>query len=79
MPNMKTVMLEDGEDLFVMVRTNKPSAWDPAATYGSVTRMYRVIGIKSSTPVLELVPIMDAGIATAHDTDREEKKIVLDK
>jgi hypothetical protein len=76
---VKTVMLEDGEDLFVMVRTKRPDAWDPATLYGSVMRMYRVIGIKSSTPMLELIPIMDAGVATAHDTDREEKKIALDK
>ena len=73
MSNVKTVILEDGDDLFVMVRTHDATAFDPMGIYGSVMRMYRVLGLKSSKPVLELTPIMDAGLASTRDTERKEE------
>jgi hypothetical protein len=68
-----TVVVDDGDDIIIMVRTLEPSVFDPIAAYGSVVRMYRVTGMKSIKPVLELTPIMDAALTTAEDA---RKKIV---
>jgi hypothetical protein len=79
MSNVKTVMLEDGDDLLVMVRIKQPSMWDPAALYGSIMRMYRVTGLKSSESILELTPLGEPGLATKADTFRKEEEEMLDK
>jgi hypothetical protein len=64
------VVLKDGDDIAVMAQMNELSAFDPMGEYGSVMRCYRVVAVKNSDPVFELIPLTEPTLVSSRDTER---------
>lgn len=74
---VKTILVDDGDYLFIVVRRPKGTydVSDPAGEVGSTGRLYRVIG--GITPYVELVAIKSASNNSTHTTTRiEENELV---
>jgi hypothetical protein len=78
MNSVKTVLVNDGDYLFIVVRRPKNlyDVSDPAGEVGSTGRLYRVIG--GITPYIELVAIKPASNNSQMTTIRIEENALVE-
>lgn len=71
---MRMIVVKDGDEIALMAQMTEPTVFDPAAVYGSVMRVYRIVATKSVDSTFELVPLSKPQLVSDKDTQRVVEK-----